>query len=253
LLRIILIMKKRIIFLNILFGSIALTSVVLAQGIPETDLPNATISTIQGQVNEVFDQLLSETKTKFSRELNIVQGLINSLNEKVTSATGLSEENKDLISNLISQYSDKVSDLINQIQNVSTRTDFPKLAADFQNIWNEYKNVHKKIIGLIIAGRFENHIEKIVNVTDILQDKLTSLNEQGINIDSAQESLTQIKDKITEINTEITNVKTFIENINSISQTFDQGLVKYNQIKDDIYNVGLQLRSLVNEIRDLIQ
>ncbi len=245
LLRIILSMKlKRLLVLMVVFFSVS-TNFVFAQSNPINDL--------QTTVQSTFDQLLNTAKSRFSKELEIFDNLINTLNTKINSAVGLSVENKSLIQNLVSQYSEKVSSLLDQIKSTSTQVDFIKFATDFQNLWNEYKDVHKKVLGIIISGRFESHIIKIEEVVDILQTKLTSLKEQGVDTETTQGLLDQINDKITVIKTDVANVKTYIESLNSVTQTFEQGLAKYNQIKGEIYNLGLNLQSLVTEINNLIK
>jgi DNA repair exonuclease SbcCD ATPase subunit len=236
--------KSKYIFLN----TIVWTIVGLNLFFPQFSQGQSLTDQINDSINQVVDQLLGPMKTKFNQQIEMFNNLVNTLNVKVTSAIGINPETKTKLNETINSYKASLEQLINDLKNISSKTDFQGLLNRIKTLWEDYQKTHKQVIGLIISGRFADHLSKVTNIIDQIKLKLNDLSDQGINVENYENTLNQIQGRVSEIQNQINQLTLLLDDINNVIDNFDQALKQFNQIKGELYNVIVELQQLIGEL-----
>ncbi len=212
---------------------------------------------IKDQIKNATDKILDQAKTRFEEQFDRIVARLEKTKDRVNNAAGLTDEEK---ASAIADIDGIISDVTAfkaKIEAAQGRDDFKALVSEAKTIWQKAVQTQKKYVGLNVTGRFLNHIQKMEEVQDKVEAKLSELEEKGVDVTEVRKAIDDFKVALELAKGDVQDARdlftAMVPGTQAADENFQQAVSILKNAKTELYDAGMNLRNAILALRDEVK
>lgn len=196
---------------------------------------------VRENIDEAKEDALARAKEHILDQVDRIITYLESLKDKTNNSLGLSDEQKAAAIAELDTYINQLEEMKGQVEAAETFEDLRSQATFAKEIWQDYNGEHRKYVGLNVAGRFQEFLDKLSSPAERLALRLDEI-EANHDVD------------LTEVRTALANFETAMA---QAQELIDEAVALFNTIGSDgvdataTYNAGMaKLREAKTLLKD---